>query len=215
MAATTRESDAERSQREYDLDTKFLNHFNGKYRNLENFPWYMQYVIPEGAKTISENRTPSPHNQSLETRLQTCEYKLENMKHAKTYLSDLRKFQILLKERDDLPDVHQGFKFEDLIANAQKEIESATLELKDATRSNHKKRMHEIEDKITNKHHFIYQLRKSARPQMFQDAIDDTNRKLEKVEAMIAVRTPICQGVRLIVDASNLGHTEGQKRGYM
>ena len=121
MAPTTRESDAERSQREYDLDTKFLNHFNGKYRNLENFPLYMEYVIPEGAKTISENRTPSRHNQNLETQLQTCEYNLENMKHAKTYLSDLRKFQILLKERDDLPVVHQG-----LIANAQTEIIKAT-----------------------------------------------------------------------------------------
>ena len=211
MAATTRESDAERSQREYDLDTKFLNHFNGKYRNLENFPWYMQYVIPEGAKTISENRTPSPHNQSLETRLQTCEYNLENMKHAKTYLSDLRKSLILLKERDALPDVERG-----LIANAQTEIIKATEELKEATRSIHnKKTRHEIEDKITNRHHFIDWLDEKHRPQMFQDAIDDTNRKLEKVEAMIAVRTPICQGVRLIVDASNLGHTEGQKRGYM
>ena len=100
MAPTTRESDAERSQREYDLDTEFLNHFRHKYKNLDGFTWYMQYVIPEGAKTISENRTPSPHNQSLETRLQTCEYNLENMKHAKTYLSDLWKVQILLKERE-------------------------------------------------------------------------------------------------------------------
>ena len=215
MAPTTRESDAERSQREYDLDTNFLNHFNGKYRNLENFPWYMEYVIPEGAKTISENRTPSPHNQSLETRLQTCEYNLENMKHAKTYLSDLRKVQILQKERDDLPDVHRGFfKFEDLIANAQKEIEDARKELRDATRP---KTMQEINDKVTKGQHFIDQLRREAadrkrnRPQVLQDAIADTNRKLEKVEAMIAVRNPICQGVRRVVDASKLRQTEGQR----
>ena len=93
--------------------------------------------------------------------------------------------------------------------------------------------MQEINDKVTKGQHFIDQLRREAadrkrnRPQqVFQDAIADTNRKLEKVEAMIAVRNPICQGVRKIIDASKLRqtegqretylqHTEGQKRGYL
>ena len=82
MPPTTRASDAERRQREYAIDTDFLNHFLRKYDVVENKPWYLQYVIHGGDKMISRNPTSGPHKQSLETRLQKCENNFEKLERS-------------------------------------------------------------------------------------------------------------------------------------
>ena len=126
-------------------------------------------------------------------------------------------YEIMLKDGGSREVHDHGFEFKDRIANAQQKIEKAKKELTDANISKHKGRMREIVDKITEAHHFIAHLEQEAAdvkinlPKKAQGTIDETKRKLEKVEAMIAAQKPICEGVRRIVDASKLRQTEGQR----